>query len=574
MKRCPQCGRDYNDPTLSFCLDDGAGLLDGPASMDEPRTAILPDGVGTAESPTRTLDPARDESTKLYSENAGVPDTKPDRKKAIAVTAVLGILVVAAIAFGAYWYYSGDAPNQISSIAVMPFEDDSNSADSAYLSDGLVESLIYRLSKIESLKVSPSSSVFRYKGKQDDSVSAGKELGVEAVMTGRIAQRGDDLILSVELVNVRDGKLLWGERYNRKMAELLATQREITNEIVAKLQIQLKGKAETDLQKSYTSNSEAYELFLKGHFHFEKRTKADIEKGIDYYNQALKLDKDFALAYVGIANAYQVMPSYGYIAPKEAGPKAMAAARKALEIDPDLPEAHAAVATVAASLFWDWETAEREYGIALKMNPNDAFTHFKYGNNYLQPMGRTNEAVAEVKRALELEPLSIVFGAVLADAYLENGQVDKAFEQIRATNDLEPGHPTTAYWLMLIYVAKGMCPEAVQIAEKRLTKMPDDQDSLSIAGVCYAKTGDRAKAEEIIAKFRKLSETQYILRSYIAQIYGVLGEKDKAFKELEQAAEEKDYFVTTMSNNPIFDDLRDDPRFAGILRSAGFPERR
>lgn len=485
---------------------------------------------------------------------------------------VVAVLLIAAIGL-AYWYLAGSGGKQIESIAVMPFQNDSASADSEYLSDGIVESLIYRLSQVENLKVSPSSSVFRYKGKQADSIAAGKELGVEAVMTGRIAQRGEELVISVELVDVRNTKTLWGERFSRKMSDLLATQREITNEIVRRLSIELEGKAETDLQKSYTSNNEAYELFLKGRFHYEKRTKGDIEKGIDYFNQALALDPKFALAYVGIANAYQVMPSYGYMAPKEAGPKAKAAALKAVDIDPDLAEAHAAVANVAASLFWDWETAEREFGIALELNPNDAITRVRYGNNYLLPMGRTRDAIAEIKRALEIEPLSIPIGAMLADAYLEDGQVDKALEQIRATDNLEPGHPTSAYWYMTIYVAKGMYKEALERAESRLAGTPDDQDSLGIAGFVYAKTGDRDKAEGIISKFRELSKTQYVLNSYVAQIYGSLGEKDKAFAELEKAFEERDYFIATMRTNPMFDDIRGDPRFAEIAKRAGLPKR-
>ncbi|QQS42815.1 MAG: protein kinase [Acidobacteriota bacterium] len=485
--------------------------------------------------------------------------------------AVAVLLVLISLGIG-YWYFTQGESGQINSIAVMPFQNDSATADSEYLSDGLVETLIYRLSQIEELKVSPSSSVFRYKGKQSDSVSAGKELGVEAVMTGKIAQRGDDLIISVELVDVRNSKTLWGERYNRKMADLLATQREITNTIIQKLQLKLAGEDEEDLRKEYTSNSEAYELYLKGRFHYEKRTKADIEKGIDYYDQALALDKSFALAYVGIANAYGVMPSYGYIAPKEAGPKGMAAARKALEIDPNLADAHAAVAYVAAALFWDWETAEREFGIALEMDPNNAATRVRYGYNYLLPMARTKEAVDEIKRALELEPLSIPIGSMLADAYLEDGQFDKALEQITRTDNLEPGHPTSAYWLMSTYAAKGMCGEALRLADKRLEKTPDDQDTLSISGYCSAKTGNRGKAEAVIAKFRELSKTRFILNSYIAQIYYALDEKDKAFAALEKAVEERDFFIPTMRTNPMFAGLRREPRFGELMKRTGLPD--
>ena len=622
MKRCPECRRDYYDDTLLYCLDDGNALLEGPAKRseqgavatgrtsepgavatgfpsDEPPTAILsePGAVATGfladEAPTRAqihttaTEPRSNlgessEKQSFSANRAAKPQSKSgevsEKQSFSANRAAKPLLMAAAIAvivlggFFGYRYFT--TSNQINSIAVIPFQNDSASADSEYLSDGIVESLIYRLSRIDNLKVSPSSSVFRYKGKEIDSIKTGKELGVQAVMTGRIAQRGDDLVVSVELVDVSNNKTLWGERYNRPMSELLATQREITNEIAQRLRIELSGDRGPGLQKNYTSNSKAYELFLKGRFHYEKRTKADIEKGIDYYNEALALDPNFALAYVGIANAYQVMPSYGFMAPKEAGPKAKMAAQKALEIDPDLAEAHAALANVAGVLFWDWETAEREFKKALEMNPNDTITHVRYGTNYLLPMGRTGEAISEQKRALELEPVSIVAGAMLADAYMEDGQSEKALDQIRATENLEPGHNLTAYWLMTIYVSRGMYKEAMEIADARLLKTPNDQDGLSIAGYIHAKNGEREKAEKIIGQFRELAKTQYVLNSYLAQIYGALGEKDKAIAELEKAFEQKDFFIATMRTHPMFRDIRDDPRFDQIAKRAGLPERK
>ncbi|MFZ1700613.1 MAG: hypothetical protein WAU71_07325 [Pyrinomonadaceae bacterium] len=575
MKRCPECRRDYYDDTLLYCLEDGVPLVQGAVAApqdaaDEPATAILHETTPPAEAPTRAQIRTTEQTAVLPS---GIGATA---KKSLDKRLLLAPVALAVIVLGGYfgYRYFSSSTSQISSIAVMPFQNDSTSADSEYLSDGIVESLIYRLSQIKDLKVSPSSSVFRYKGKEIDSIKTGEELGVQAVMTGRIAQRGDDLIVSVELVDVSNNKTLWGERYNRSMSELLATQREIANEIARKLRIELAGESGPGLQKSYTSNSKAYELFLKGRFHYEKRTKADIEKGIDYYNEALALDPNFALAYVGIANAYAVMPSYGFMDPKEVGPKAKAAAQKALEIDPELAEAHAALANVAAILFWDWKTAEREFVKALEMNPNDAITHIRYGTNYLLPMGRTGEAVSELKRALELEPLSIVAGALLADTYLEDGHGDKALDQIRATESLEPGHNMSAYWLMVIYVSKGMNKEALEIAESRLLRTPNDQDSLGIAGSVYAKNGEREKAEKILDQFRELSKNQYVLDSYVAQIYGALGEKDKAFAELEKAFERRDFFIASMRTHPMFSDLRDDPRFDQIAKRAGLPDRK
>ncbi len=573
MKRCPECRRDYYDDSLLYCLEDGTALLQGSVpSPDEPQTAILHETAQPGEAATRAQ--IHTTAAEPQSKVGEPPETHShSANRAVKPLMIVGgVVLLLVVGFFGYRYLTTDS--QISSIAVMPFQNDSSTPDSEYLSDGIVETLIYRLSQIDDLRVSPSSSVLRYKGKEIGPIAAGKELSVQAVMTGRIAQRGDDLIISVELVDINKSRTIWGERYNRRMSELLATQREITNEIVGKLKLQLTGQQGSDLQKAYTSNSKAYELFLKGRYHYEKRTKADIERGIDYYNEALALDPNFALAYVGISNAYAVMPSYGFIAPNEAGPKAKAAAQRALEIDTDLAEAHAALANVSAILFWDWETAEREFKKALEMNPNDAITHVRYGSNYLLPMGQTSQAVSELKRALELEPVSIVAGTMLAEAYMVDGQSDRAFEQIRVTLGLEPGHNLPAYWEMAIYVSRGMDKEALEIAESRLLKTPGDQDSLGVAGYIYAKTGEREKAEKIIAKFREISETQYILNSYVAQIYGALGDKDKAFAELEKALEQKDFFVVRMKAHPMFGVIRDDPRFDQIARRAGLPDRK
>jgi serine/threonine-protein kinase len=559
---------------MTFCLDDGAELLYGPAAADEPRTAILPEAGPTSESPTRTLDSEETGTKILHDDEDGESGPKTASKKATVIAGIVGVLVITALGIGGYFYYGGGGTNQIESIAVMPFQNSSDSSDSEYLTDGLAESLIYSLSQIEGLKVSPTSSVFRYKGKQTDSVIAGKELGVEAVMTGRIAQRGDDLKISVELVDVRNNKTLWGEQYNRKMSELLATQQEIAAEIVQKLKLKLAGGSEKKLRKTYTADNEAYQLYLKGRFHHAKRTKADLEKGVTYFEQAIARDPGFALAWVGIADAYRTMPSYGYVSPKEVGPKAIAAAQKAIEIDPDLAEAHAAVAGVALFFEWNWQKGESEFKKAIELGPNVADVHRAYGFSYLAPMGRFTEAIAELKRALELEPLSVVYGSQLAATYIYDGQKDKALEQVAAATYLAPGHPTVAYHSGVVYNTAGLYDKAIELAEGSLEKDPTNQDGLVNAGYAYAKSGQRRKAEEIIARLQEISKSQYVLTSYFAQIYGALGEKDKAITELEKAFENRDVDITKLNIHPYFDDIRDDPRFSAIAKRAGLPDRK
>src|SRR6266540_1023639 len=492
--------------------------------------------------------------------------------KIIAVIMVL-VLVAGIIGLGLFWRArNSTAEGTINSIAVMPFQNRSANADSEYLSDGLAESLIYRLSQLPSLKVSPTSSVFRYKGKETDVQKIGNELGVSAVLTGRIVQRGENLTISVELVDVRNNKLLWGEQYERKMSELLTTQREIAGEITNKLQLKLSGEGEQKLAKKYTDSNEAYQLYLKGLFHFANRTKEDIQKAIGYFQQATKLDSNFALAYVGISQAYSMMPSYSYLIPKEAFPQAKAAAQKALEIDPSLADAHAALATTLAAYDWNWVEAEREFKRAIELNPNVADIHYRYGLIYLIPAGRTDEAIREIKRALELEPLSIAMNANLAGAYMYARQNDRALEQARKTYDLEPNHITARVWLANVYESLGMYNEAIALSEEYLKNHLSDQYFLLYSGYAYAKTGRREKAEDAIKKLRDLEKTEPVDPYTFAVLYVGLGDKDKAIVELEKSFNERGYYVPLLSVDPLMDPLRDDARFAALLKRVGLPK--
>ena len=339
---------------------------------------------------------------------------KSKRRRTVLIVAVIAAAIVATFSiFVVNSYLSRRPKRSIESIAVLPFVNKSGDVNSEYLSDGLAESLIYRLSRLPTLKVSPTSSVIRYKGKEIDVAKVASELGVDAIMTGRLAQIGDNLTISVELVDVRNNKLLWGEQYERKMSELLATQREIATEISNKLQLNLSGEDAKSFTKRYTNNDEAYQLYLKARYHFAKRTKDDILKSVEYFQQAIRLDPNYALAYAGLADSYNGMTAYPYLAPKEAVPQAKAAARRALEIDPMLAEAHTALANSLACFDWNWQEAEREFKRALELNPNDAGTHWRYGMFYLMPMGRSDEAIAEGKRSVELEPLNLNHGANL-----------------------------------------------------------------------------------------------------------------------------------------------------------------
>lgn len=328
MKRCPECRRDYYDDSLLYCLDDGSELLEGPASADEPATAIFHSTTAPNEAPTRAQIHTT-ERTAILPSGLIVAEKKP-RTKSTAVALFLLALAVLGAFFG--YRYFGAGTKQINSIAVLPFENRSGTGDTDYLSDGLADSLIYRLSQLPDLKVSPTSSVMRYKGKETDIAQIAKDLSVDAVMSGRLVQLGDSLNISVQLIDARTSKLIWAEQYDRKMSDLLATQREIAIAITQKLQLKLSGDDAKGITKKYTDSNDAYQLYLKGRYHLAKRTKDDILKGIDYFQQAIRLDPNFALAYARISDAYMSMPAYPYMSPREAYPQAKAAAQRAVDI--------------------------------------------------------------------------------------------------------------------------------------------------------------------------------------------------------------------------------------------------
>src|SRR5437667_8595502 len=383
-------------------------------------------------SPTITSSPASD-LTRASSAEYVVTGIKRHKVGAAAIV----VMLVVGVGLGLF-VRGRNSTAAIESIAVLPFENKSNDADTDYLSDGLTESLIFRLSQLPGLKVSPTSSVIRYKGKDTDIAKIASELGVDAVMTGRLVKRGDNLNITVELVDTRNNKSLWGEQYERKMSETRATQREIAAAITQKLQLKLAGNDAKGITKRYTDSNDAYQLYLRGRYSFAKRTKDDMLRAIEYFRQSIKLDPSFALAYTGVGESWAVMPSYPYMESKDAMPLAKAAIAKALAIDPDLPEAHTVAGMIAATYDWDWAKAEREFKRSLELDPNLAITHYRYAWVYLSPIGRHEEAIAEMKKAMELEPLMLVQGANFAAIYLYARQYDRALDQARTHYEMDP----------------------------------------------------------------------------------------------------------------------------------------
>ena len=489
----------------------------------------------------------------------------------LASAIVLVILIAGGILIGLY-FHARDTEVAIESIAVLPFQNRSTEPDTEYLSDGLAESLIYRLSQLPNLKVSPTSSVFAFKNKETDPVTVGKQLGVNAVLSGRIVQRGDTLTISVELVDVRYNKLLWGEQYDRKLSDLLQTQREIAREIVEKLKLKVSGE-EKRLAKHYTESNEAYQLYLKGRYYWNKRSPESLHKAIDYFQQAIEQDSNFALAYAGMADTYALLggpEAGGDMSPNETLPKAKAAALKALELDETLAEGHVPLAHVKCYYDHDFAGAEREYKRAIELNPNYSVAHHWYAI-FLTVLGRYNEALTEIKRALELEPLSLAINAWYGRILTLTGQIDRSIEQLRKTIELDPNFILAHYRLGQTYAEKMMYDEAMTEFNQVL-HLPGGRP-LALLGFAqtYALSGNRVEARKNLDQMIELSKQQYVSPAQIASVFGALGENDKAFAWLEEGNRAHDLNAVRLKYDPRFANLRADPRFDDLVRRIGIP---
>ncbi len=503
---------------------------------------------------------------------AAVPPDKPRSAKSLAWAAIAVVLAVAAIA--GYMFLAARARGPaITSIAVLPFTNAAADPDTEYLSDGITESLINSLAQMPNLTVKSRNMVFRYKGKDADAEEVGRKLGVQAVLTGRVVQRGDQLTVSAALVDVRDSRQIWGEQYARKLADVLNVQEEISRAITEKLRLKLSGADQKRLARRYTQNSEAYQAYLKGRYHWNRRTEEGNRKGLEYFQQALEKDPGFALAYAGIADSYLSRGfsfDAGAVRPREGMPKAEAAARKALELDPDLAEAHTSLAFVRFLYDWNWADAEKEFERALELNPNYATAHHWY-SHFLLPMGRNAESLAASKRAIELDPLDTIINVHLGWHYLYSRQYDLTIEQLRKAHDLDPRSFQASWMLGQAYEFKGMLPEAIAEFHKAVSATPERVLATAALGRTYALAGQTAQAREILGSLKSLSRQRYVSPFFIAAIHIALGEKDAAFEWLEKAFQERSDLMVYLKVEPRLDPLRSDPRFADLVRRVGLP---
>jgi TolB-like protein/Tfp pilus assembly protein PilF/predicted Ser/Thr protein kinase len=479
----------------------------------------------------------------------------------------VAVVVLAAIA-GAVILMRG-LGEAIDSVAVLPFINVSADPNSEYLSDGITESVINNLAQLHGLRVIARSTVFRYKGKDADPLKVGQDLHVGAVLTGRLQERGDTLIVQAELVDVSKGTQLWGEQYNRKVSDILAVQEDISREISEKLRLRLSGEEKTRLVKRATTNSEAYHLYLNGRYYWNKRTPEGLKKGIEYFNQAIEKDPGYALAYAGLADSYDVLPYYSVMTPKEAYPKARAAAMKALEIDESLAEAHTSLAHALWNYDWDWAGSERENKRSLELSPNYATGHQWYAW-FLAAMGRHEEAVRESKRALEIDSLSLVINAHLGYAYYFGRRYDLCIDQTRKTIELDPGFALAHNNSGLCYEQLGKFQDAIAEFQKALQFAEDPLASAYLIHT-YGRWGRRLEAQRELKKLLEAAKTKFVSPYFVATAYAGLGDKDRAFEWLETAYRERADWMTYLKVDPELDPLRSDPHFADLLRRVGLP---
>ena len=582
MKRCPRCNRVETDEALGYCRVDGTALVADSGSVNaEAGTSKINSLSASSEIETSILPHKTDADMTRATGPTTVLPTMPTggtgslSKPKSRTLMTIGLIAIAAIALvvAGYLYMSRKSNSAIESIAVLPFENRGSTSDTDYLSEGLADSLIFRLSQLPNLKVSPTSSVMKYKGQATDVAAIAKELQVDAIMSGRLMQQGDDLSISVQLIDSRNNKLIWAEQYERKMSDLLATQREIARTIVQKLQLKLAGDEARGITKKYTDSNEAYQLYLKGRYHYAKRTRDDFQKGIDYFQRAVELDPTFALAYAFIADSYASMPAYPFLSPTDAFPKAKAAANRAVQIDPALPEAHTALGYSLGLYDWNWTEAEREFKRAIELDEKNSLAHVRFAISYYLPTGRIDEAIAETERAVELEPVNLAARANLSWVYRMRGRNSEAVGQGEKLRDLEPDFVLGLYQLGLAYIGSGMYNEAVALAEKRLQSDPNDQLMLQVKGYASAKLGKRDEANSIILRFKQIGKTQYVMSFFVATIHAALGETDKAFVELENAYRQRDWRLSAaLKKEPLIESLRDDARYKDLLKRMNLPE--
>lgn len=457
----------------------------------------------------------------------------------------------------------------IDSLAVLPFVNASNDPNMEYLSDGITEGVMHSLSGLPQLKVMARSTVFRYKGAGIDPQEAGHRLGVRAVMVGIVQQIGEHLVIRTELVDVEDGSRIWGEQYHRKSSDIFSLQDELASEISEKLRLRLSGEQKERLTKRFTENRQAYEFYLKGRYAWARRAIEDLKKGVEYFRQAIAEDPNYSLAHAGIADCLVLLGLFGAENPREIMPQAKAAAMKAINLDASLGEAYASLGQIKLIYDWDWPAAEADFKQAVRLNPAYPTAHQWHGE-YLTSMGQFDQGLPELKKARDLDPLSLIINTNIGLNFYWARQYDRAIEQLELALELEPNFFRAHLHLGMCYERKRMYQEAIAEFEKARF-ISENSWTLAGLGQCHASFGARAEAEELLDQLLELSRRQYVSCATIAVVYAGFEDRiDQTMEWLEKAYEERSGLLIWLKVWPIFDHLRSDARFVRLLRRIGF----
>jgi serine/threonine protein kinase len=488
---------------------------------------------------------------------------------------VAAVLILAAMAVGlGYWRGRSGTP-QIESIAVIPFTNSGGNADGDFLSDGLTESLIASLTHVPDLKVKSRNSVFRYKGKEVDAQKVGKELTVDALLTGRVVQHGDTIQVSADLTNVQDNNEIWGQQYERKASDIMALQQQIAGDLAEKLRSKLSGSEMQHVKNQGTQNAEAYQLYVKGRYYWNKRTPGDLKTGLSYFQQAIDKDPNYAMAYSGVADTYGTLSDYEGD-PSELIPKSDAAGRKALELDSTLARPRAGIAFDKMAYYWDFAEGEAEFRKAIQLDPSDATTHQWFAEALGQMGGRAQEAIDEVNRAHQLDPLApiIVFGQ--AESYISDRQYDKAIDLLKKCIVDNPTFARAHQGLGYAYWGARKYREAIE-EFKTYGKMSDDVMFNGFGEALEAGFGSGGwpaavrKGVEFVEQ-RQKTMPDHVFAFHMARLYAESGDKDRAFESLELAYKKHDIWLIGLRTDFALDSLRSDPRYAELVRKIGFPK--
>jgi eukaryotic-like serine/threonine-protein kinase len=484
---------------------------------------------------------------------------------------ILCLLVLAAGIVGLSVYLksgktSTTAEHAIQSLAVLPFKNESANPDLEYLSDGMTDTLINNLSQLPRFSVKARTSVFRYKGKEIEPQKAASDLSVEAILNGRLVQRGDDLTLYLSLVDGRNGNQLWGEQYSRKMTDLVALQNEIARDVSRKLRARLSGPDEQKVARNYTENTEAYQLYLRGRYHHSRLTRPEIDKAIAYYQQAIAIDQSYALAYIGLSQAYRTLALTSEAPANETLPKAKAAALRAIEIDETLAEAHSALGIVAFRYEWDWKAAERHFLRALELDPSS--TQLGYAQ-LLWTMGQHEKALIEAKRSRELDPLDLRISSLEGQVLFFAGRYEESIDRLQKTLELDSNFWLAHLFLSRVYIEKKMHPEAIAEATKATNLTGGNSEAIAQVVYALAKAGQQKEARMTLDELKKRAAERYVPPYAFALSYNGLGETDQAIAWLEKGIKERDVKMTLLLVDPQWNNLRSDTRFQDLLKRMG-----